>query len=198
MMRNGKPMNLDLTTWSAYQLPCQDCGKLVTTRRHPAHPRVLDVRCAACGREHYGLDPRSFIGQKELEERKKTFTPGVPFPRSYERRHTAPTWEPTVTPAPIIVATLLDLDDERIPKTARAMAKKLMAFAKVDITFARGTYQTSSTQRIVESVALRVTKGDARLAVIYIDARFHSALVYSSSGIRKINSIQLREWMNGE
>ena len=79
-----------------------------------------------------------------------------------------------------------------IPKTART----LMAFGtlhgwRVETTYARGTYATRSTMRVVDSIAVRMRRGDARLVGVWHDRKFAVGL----AGAMRVNLSTLRAWV---
>jgi hypothetical protein len=79
-----------------------------------------------------------------------------------------------------------------IPKTARTlMALGTLHGWRVETTYARGTYATRSTARVVDSIAVRMRRGNLRLIGIWHDRKFHTGL----AGAMRVNLATLRDWV---
>jgi hypothetical protein len=85
------------------------------------------------------------------------------------------------------------------PATAGEMPRNAIALRhvaeltgwRVDVTYARGTYATRSTARVVDSLAVRMRRGDVRLVGIWHDGKFHTGL----AGAMRVNLSVLRDWV---
>jgi hypothetical protein len=79
-----------------------------------------------------------------------------------------------------------------IPKTARTlMALGTLHGWRVETTYARGTYATRSTARVVDSIAVRMRRGNMRLIGIWHDGKFGAGL----AGAARVNLSTLRGWV---
>jgi hypothetical protein len=86
------------------------------------------------------------------------------------------------------------------PATAGEMPRNAIALRhvaeltgwRVDVTYARGTYATRSTARVVDSIAVRMRKpGKPRLVGLWHDGKFHAGL----AGAARVNLSTLRGWV---
>jgi hypothetical protein len=105
-------------------------------------------------------------------------------------------WD-TPVPPPIIGATDVEMGDPRVPKTARRLSVRAeKAGLKVRITFARGTYQTKTTRRIVDSVAVRMRGPHTSGVGIWMDGTFDSGVIISPSRMSKVGVTDLNGWVD--
>jgi hypothetical protein len=100
--------------------------------------------------------------------------------------------EPTLETIPEPEVWARPAKRSEVPRTALT----LIAFAKlhnwhVEVTYARGTYATRATARVVDSIAVRMRRGNMRLIGIWHDGKFHTGL----AGAMRVNLATLRDWV---
>lgn len=169
---------MTLPLWVAYQIPCHVCQRLVYTRMNPADPRILRAVCSA---KCWGGIPEPDLKVKGVPTRIIVRPKELTADQRYEH------------PAPIRVATPIDVDHEWVPSGARSLAKSaLSAGCAVVITYARGTMKTQTTEKVVDSIAVRMRRGERVAFGIWLDGRYKTGVILDrlcTAGAR-----ELKEW----
>lgn len=104
-----------------------------------------------------------------------------------------------IVPPPEVPAILVDGADQRVPKNAAKLHRDALARGiQSDVTYARGTFATRSTMKVVDSIAVRMYGWRGIAVGIWRDGSFKDGFVLCTHGIRPVSAGQLRGWVDAE